>query len=144
MMKIVMVSRITTLIPEVVHVFMQFDIVHFLCCFINLSLIFRKTKHLLPVPFHLLVNSFEIADFLIKLFFSRGRADGLLFWILAPLTRPSFCWLGSIGARMELVAAAFFSGMVCVGVVFKSPEVGTIVGHFFQFMYGIKNKATQC
>jgi hypothetical protein len=39
--------------------------------------------------------------------------------------------LGLTGARVELVAAAFFGGMVYVDVVVRSPEVGTNVGHLF-------------
>jgi hypothetical protein len=35
---------------------------------------------------------------------------------------------------MELVAAAFFGGMVCAGVVVKSPEVGANTGHLFSIV----------
>jgi hypothetical protein len=42
--------------------------------------------------------------------------------------------LGSIHARMELDAAAFFGGMVCVGVVMSSQEVGSNVGQLFSIV----------
>jgi hypothetical protein len=79
MTKIIMVLPIISLIPEVVQFLMRFDVAHFLSRFVNLSLKLRKTNHLLLAPFHLLVNSFDVVDFLIKLFFLRGQANGLLF-----------------------------------------------------------------
>jgi hypothetical protein len=89
-------------------------------------------KLLLLALLHLLVNGFKVVDFLIKLFLTRSELMAFFFfWFLVSLMRASFPLLGSIGARMELVAAAFFDDMVYVDEVVKSPEVGANVGHLF-------------
>jgi hypothetical protein len=46
-----------------------FDVTHLFGCFINLFLELSQSKHLLPSSLHLLMNSFYIPDFLVKLFF---------------------------------------------------------------------------
>jgi hypothetical protein len=66
--KIVMISPIIILIPKVVQVFMRLGIAHVFSCFVNISLEYWKTKHLLPALLHLLVNGLKVTDFLIKLF----------------------------------------------------------------------------
>jgi hypothetical protein len=65
------------------------------------------------------------------------------FWFLASLMRGSFPLLGSIGARMELVATAFFGGMVYVYVFVRAPRWAPMLVTCFQLLYGIKNKATR-
>jgi hypothetical protein len=74
--------------------------------------------------------------FLISSSSSSSQGDGLVafFWFLASLMRASFPSLGSIGARMEPVVAAFFGGMVYADVVVESPEVGANVGFFISIL----------
>jgi hypothetical protein len=41
------------------------DMSHFLGCFINLLLELSQPEHLFPSLFHLLMNNFQVADFLV-------------------------------------------------------------------------------
>jgi hypothetical protein len=76
MMKIVMVMPLIVLIP-VVLLILRFNVAHFFGCFVNLFLKLRKTKHLLPTLIQLLVDGFEVIDFLIKLLVWWLWANGL-------------------------------------------------------------------
>jgi hypothetical protein len=73
MTKSVLVEALVILVPVVVLA-LRFNVAHFLICFINLYLKFRKTKHLLPMLLQLLVDCFEVVDLLIELLV-------LWFWV---------------------------------------------------------------
>jgi hypothetical protein len=77
---------------------------HFFSCIIDLLLKLGEPKHLLSSLLHLLMNSFEVVDLMIKFLISWFRADGL------PLLAP--CFLKSNGMRTALVVIDFFSGMM--------------------------------
>jgi hypothetical protein len=66
MTNIVMIMTLIVLILVIVLI-LRFNIAHLFSCFVNLFLKLRKTKHLLPVLLHLLVDYFEVIDLLIKL-----------------------------------------------------------------------------
>ena len=58
------------------------EMTHFLSGLINLLLKIGKTKHLLLLPLDLLMNDFEVPDFLVQLLLLRCRTGSLPF--LAP------------------------------------------------------------
>jgi hypothetical protein len=91
---------VTTLVVHitVVVLILLFNVPHLFYCFVNLSLKFKKTKHLLPVLLQLLVDFFEVVDLLIKLLVLWLWADGLP--LLVPCLSDSFVPLvGVLGPK---------------------------------------------
>jgi hypothetical protein len=58
------------------------EMTHFFSSFVDFSLKIGELKHLLPLPLHLLVNSFQVPDLLVQLLLLRCWASGLS--LLAP------------------------------------------------------------
>jgi hypothetical protein len=111
MTNIVMVEALIILVPIIVLVF-RFNVTNFFSCFVNLFMKFRKLKHLLPALLQLMVDCFQVVDFLIKLLVLWFWADSLHFLVSSFLRRDSSPWLVSKVLRIESVVVAFFSDMM--------------------------------
>jgi hypothetical protein len=76
----IVLTKVSMLRPSVLVILG--DMTHFLSGLINLLLKIGETKHLFLFPLNLLMNGFEVPDFLVQLLFLRCRTGSLPF--LAP------------------------------------------------------------
>jgi hypothetical protein len=87
------------------------EMTHFLSGLIDLLLKVGETKHLVLLPLDLLLDGFEVPDFLIELFLLRRWTCSLPFWLLASR---SVSWLTSSGCNAAPSAEDFFGGITKV------------------------------
>jgi hypothetical protein len=87
------------------------EMMHFLGSLIDLLLKISKTKHLLLLPLDLLMDCFEVPDFLVQLLLLRRWTCSLPFWLLV---LRSVSWLTSSGCNAAPSAEDFFGGMTKV------------------------------
>jgi hypothetical protein len=76
----IVLTKVSVLRPSVLVILG--DMTHFLSGLINLLLKIGETKHLFLFPLDLLMNGFEVPDFLVQLLLLRCRTGSLPF--LAP------------------------------------------------------------
>jgi hypothetical protein len=117
---------------------------HFFSGFVDLLLKVGQPGHLLLFPLYLLMNDFQVPDFLVQLLLLKCWAGSL--YLLAS-RRETVSWLVFSGCSAAPGAVVFFGGMTKVDALPKvvevsTPEVGANVGPCSQVLY-IKNKATQ-
>jgi hypothetical protein len=86
-------------------------ITHFLSGLVDLLLKISKMKHLLLLPLDLVMDRFEVSDFLVQLLLLGVGLVAFLFWLLASR---SVSWLTSSGCNAAPNAEAFFGGMTKV------------------------------
>jgi hypothetical protein len=87
------------------------EMTHFFSGLINLLLKIGETKHLFLFPLDLLMNGFEVPDFLVQLFLLRCRTGSLPFWLLASR---NVSWLTSSGCSAAPSPEDFFGDMTKV------------------------------
>jgi hypothetical protein len=87
------------------------EMTHFLSSLIDLLLKISKTKHLLLLPLDLLMDRFEVPDFLVQLLLLRRWTCSLPFWLLASR---SVSWLTSTSCNAAPSAEDFFGSMTKV------------------------------
>jgi hypothetical protein len=80
---------------------------------------------------HLLVNGFKVVDFLIKLFFTRGRVDGLLFLVPCLSDERFIPFIGIDRCKDGASCHCFLRRHGVCLCVRESPTVGANVGHLF-------------
>jgi hypothetical protein len=78
----IVLTKFSVLRPSILVILS--DMTHFLSSLINLLLKIGETKHLFLLPLDLLMNGFEVPDFLVQLLLLRCRT-GIL-----PFLAPSF------------------------------------------------------
>jgi hypothetical protein len=87
------------------------EMTHFFSGLIDLLLKIGKTNHLFLFPLDLLMDGFEVPDFLVQLFLLRCQTGSLPFWFLASR---NVSWSTSSGCNAAPSPEDFFGGMTKV------------------------------
>jgi hypothetical protein len=106
---------------------------HFFSGFVDLLLKVGQPGYLFLFPLHLLINDFQVPDFLVQLLLLKCWAGSLSF--LAS-QREIVSWFMSSGCSAAPGTVVFFGGMTNVDALLKvvevsTPKVGANVGHLF-------------